>query len=638
MIAGNGESRGWLALNAVDPDRNIQRYYLPLDGDYPIILGTGRNSVVFLAATSPHHYSAANEYRAVKFLKNDIDQEYAHESARRFFDEAEKTKKFGLLASFFVHYYSKGWIGNIEQRWRLHYETDADAIENVGAPYAALRQHFFLLGPFYVIELCQGTLHDLLDKRLPWAAFSIYRHIAEYGDSLRSAKLRATDPIEELVRSYMFNGASLENLSGYDILNSFKDEPDANSIRSYAVLELFEQIALSVQLLHAQKGTLAHRDLKPGNIFVWHTAEGQQIKTVDIKLADLGHVANLAQLEHGDVSLRQTWRSPGALVPGSQFFRAPEQGELPIEVRVDVDPDDRSLVVIRSRKVGDIQPGDWLSIGDYFSDTPKSEDDDRSLFKIVAVELLGSSELPGGLHECYRLHLDRPVDLALDRDLQAHVIKSTGYHTDGFSLGAILYDLASGGKNPEHFYTYCLMNFTHGFSRLFGTDDYCIDDVLDIMALPESSVPVGRTQRASLSLDARWRIGRRLATTATADELIAAVVEALLREEGGDAQGALRNRRFRNSYLVSDLLCDHRGVPIPRGLLAIVVRCMLRDVSGAYYMSNKEVGFLSLENQRASERIHHDVLALMSQPQYKPPRAFPQALQTNLLFKLRAFA
>src|SRR5688500_11592027 len=88
--AAHGPPNNLLVLKAVDPDQTIRQFYLPLDGDFPVILGTGRNAVVFLAATSLNSRSAANEYRAVKFLKNDIDREYASESARRFFDEAEK--------------------------------------------------------------------------------------------------------------------------------------------------------------------------------------------------------------------------------------------------------------------------------------------------------------------------------------------------------------------------------------------------------------------------------------------------------------------------------------------------------------------------------------------------------------------
>jgi hypothetical protein len=41
-----------LVLKAVDADQTVRQFYLPLDGDFPIILGTGRNAVVFLAAST----------------------------------------------------------------------------------------------------------------------------------------------------------------------------------------------------------------------------------------------------------------------------------------------------------------------------------------------------------------------------------------------------------------------------------------------------------------------------------------------------------------------------------------------------------------------------------------------------------
>jgi serine/threonine protein kinase len=629
-----------LVLQAADADQTIRQFYLPLENDMPILLGTGRNAVVFLAATSPNPTSVANEYRAVKFLKNDIDQEYAHEAARRFFDEAEKAKKFGRLQKFFVQYDSIGFIADIDERWRRHYSVEHSRIRNAGERYEALRSHFFLQGPFYVLELCHGTIQDLLDKNLPWSAFSIYRTIAAYRESLRSASAWASRYIEQAMRAYMIDGPDLSGMSGYDILNAFKDEPDANSVRNFAVLDLFEKVTTSVRLLHAQNGTLAHRDLKPGNIFIWHAAEREEITTIGVKLADLGHVANLSQLEHGDVSLRQTWRSPGALIPGSQFFRAPEQMDLPIEVRVDVEAADRSVVVIRSRKIGDVQPGDWLSIGDFFSDLPKDENEDASLFKILAVEASADARWSRESREIYRLRLDHPVELGLIHDLQAHIIKATGYHTDGFSLGAMLYDLASGGKNPEHFYTYCLMNFTRRFARRYIANDYSIDDVLDVLMPADPATARAATMEAPLRLREKWEIVRRLFATVSVDGLISAIIELSLNGAAAppDIQDAMRHYRFRHFHLVSDLLRDYRGVPIPRGILAIIVRCMLRDLPGCYYTSDQEVGFLSIENQRASERIHRDVLALMGQPQYQPPRSFPQILQSHLLFKLRAFA
>src|SRR5689334_8865634 len=99
-----------LAVQAIDPNGKVQEYYIHRDGGLPVVLGTGRNAVVFLARTTEDSEAMAVEYRAIKCLKSDIDREYADESARRFFDEAEKTKNFGRLVGSFVRYESWGFF------------------------------------------------------------------------------------------------------------------------------------------------------------------------------------------------------------------------------------------------------------------------------------------------------------------------------------------------------------------------------------------------------------------------------------------------------------------------------------------------------------------------------------------------
>src|SRR5690349_13515155 len=95
----------WLKLNMLDADDHIAQIYLPLRKKIPIMLGTGRNSVVFLARTAPSHDSFANEYRAVKFLRSDPDYQFRKSLVNRFFDEAYKTKTFGRLQESFLKYY-----------------------------------------------------------------------------------------------------------------------------------------------------------------------------------------------------------------------------------------------------------------------------------------------------------------------------------------------------------------------------------------------------------------------------------------------------------------------------------------------------------------------------------------------------
>jgi hypothetical protein len=242
------------------------------------------------------------------------------------------------------------------------------------------------------------------------------------------------------------------------------------------------------------------------------------------------------------------------------------------------------------------------------------------------------------MREAYQLRLDRSIKLVNDKDLQAHIIRSTGYHTDGFSLGSLLYDLASGGKNPEYFFIYCLANFTSRFSKLFEMADYRIEDVVDILYPHDPLESATSANHSGIHIREKLRIGREVLVAQNVDRLIDSILEISLNAAGtADGKEGLKNYRYRHFHLVNDLLSDYRGVPIPKGILDVIVRCMLRDIPGSYYYCDEVFGFLSEENQRGSEKIHRDVQRLLSQPQYRLPATFPQPLQTNVLFKLRAF-
>lgn len=638
-----------LKLVAIDPDGMVQYSYLYVDRQtgLPIVLGTGRTAVVCLARTSQSADSPANEYRAIKFLKDDVDKEYAEETTRRFFDEAQKTRNFGRLHGSFVRYYSQGFIGTPREKWQIYYGANIDHLLNEDTPFAYIQQYFFLQGPFYVLELCQGTLHDLLDKSIAIERFNTYRHIEAFQAVLQHQAEEVAADIATLQASYMAPGRQVAGLSGYEILNAFRTTVQAQQVRNYAVLELFERIVWTVRQLHSHG--LAHRDLKPGNVFLQHTADTEGFHQVFIKLSDLGYVANLSQIDSGEVTLRLNFRHPGARIPGSQFYRAPEQAELPIEVRIDVDPTTPNAVYIRSSKIVGIDHGDWLSIGDYFvepdpgatSETRADSDDlrDPGMYQIIGV-CIGDAMTPDQTGTpSFRLILDRDIRLHGSEDLQAHVIKSTGFYTDGHSLGAMLYDLASGGKNPELFYTYCLLSFTPRFTRMFGTDSYTADDVLDILA-PSSTTTERWRSVLQLRPTMRWSILWHALRARSIDDLMARVIAQAqpIDETAPRAEELMRHHQFRAFHLVSDLLRDCRGMPIPRGILQIIVKCMLRDVPGAYYKTIQDTAERIAHNQRAAEQMHRDIRALLGQAHYQLPSVFPASLRANLLFKLRALA
>ena len=192
-----------LTVKAIDPNGKAQEYYIHRQGDHLVELGTGRNAVVFLARTAQDPAASAVEYHAIKFLKNDNDPEYADESARRFFDEAEKMRSFGRLVGSFVRYESWGYVGDYEQQWDVYYRPAADYIANQGSDYADMQVYYSLRGPFYVLELCQGTIHDLLDKAIPWPDLSAYNHIGPYQRVLHNQTRAVANDLQAVAERYL---------------------------------------------------------------------------------------------------------------------------------------------------------------------------------------------------------------------------------------------------------------------------------------------------------------------------------------------------------------------------------------------------------------------------------------------------
>jgi hypothetical protein len=91
--------------------------------------------------------------------------------------------------------------------------------------------------------------------------------------------------------------------------------------------------------------------------------------------------------------------------------------------------------------------------------------------------------------------------------------------------------------------------------------------------------------------------------------------------------------------MVNDLLRDRRNVPIPRDILDIIVRCMLRGVPGSFYQRDSDRAYLTDESFEAANAIYESVMRLLGNSDYQLPRdGFPASLHQNLLFKLRSLA
>lgn len=245
-----------LELTAVDQDTRPEHdrpvfVYLQLTGSnqLPIELGTGRSAVVLLATLFPDPQAAGNEYYAVKFLRDDPDPQYSEASALRFFTEAEQMWRWGKTGGNIVTYQGWGAIAKDLERKNTRGETrefwwhdyfkgyDPDqeqdnpdqkrprrAVLNNNSPeFKRIKTRLNLQGPFYILELCQGTLEDLLEDDTPWAALPPYRWIDGYWDALESALKVTSGQVEEFSKHYL--DPEHPQRSGYDILNSFKTKP-----------------------------------------------------------------------------------------------------------------------------------------------------------------------------------------------------------------------------------------------------------------------------------------------------------------------------------------------------------------------------------------------------------------------------
>lgn len=573
-------------ITLTDIENNEVDYYLVKSDKSPkslVRIGSGRNAVVFLGSTNKNSSSEKDDFLAFKFLKNDKNDQFAKMSAFRFEEEILYTRSLGRTQNFFVEYRGVGFVGKNNVYSKIQKVSKSKKIKNSDLEW--ILEHYNLQGDFYVMNLCDGSLEHVFENKEEWFKLmpNYKKSVSEKHHVLYSSVLfDEYDKLRKLLPHFKID----KNIkSGYDILNAFKPETKATKIRNIAVLELFKRIVGVVKNLHLTGEGLAHRDLKLANIFLTHPYNANDFGKYDLKLADLGYTTQTKDHStydsNSDSSELVNWRTPGALVPGSQYYRAPEQAKLPLEVRININKEDKKKVTFENGKIRDIEVGDNLILSDHFGAVDKA----RLNYLIKDVKYDNGD---------YTLTLEDRIEVDDLDDLQAFVIKATGMHTDGFSLGAILYDLISGGKNPADFYTYFLAPYHSiaGDSRIEKVDEI-INEMYDykFVKTPEfiKNISTGKL-----------------------------------------------NDLKRHSYYVE----DKRDELIDKSIMKLIVKCMVRGLGeDSFYNSKDKFGYNTSYNQVATRNIYTEVEKLFDEKMKNDDmlKIINYNQIDNLLLRLRLF-
>ena len=436
----------------------------------PVVLGAGNYAVVILAANSVVPANAS-EFFALKLLRKDTESTiYSDIGLMRFYSEVAKTRNFIGNFPYLVGY--RGFGKTVATKNAPRSRRDEKELNDVyGAQLKDVVNlnkeeglHDFLeqglkvalLGDFYVMRAESGTLGDFLLQEFHWEQNPIYVTSPRWKNqlqSMRSSNDERVNPAKELIEKEKID-LDRENRSGLGILRAIdKKNPQ---FANRAVVELFVEMLQPIAELHnrenanaqdnqeAQAGW-AHRDIKPHNFLVGFNPPTPRI---DIKATDLGFVIGTS--DAGKKETLSSTKDPGVLALGSYLYRAPEQRESRYEILFELDPVAKEVTTIDQisfLNVGDmaISEGDLFESDNFFIGTAKKSDPGTPIRTTIK-----EAKPEGGKWKL--TFSDRLVPRASQILYSGDVVKMTGQHTDLFSLGAALYLLASGGKNPEKFY------------------------------------------------------------------------------------------------------------------------------------------------------------------------------------------
>ena len=616
-----------------------------------ILLGEGRTAKVYLGAmvdTDDENVDRAQntqaQYVAIKCLLTDENEEYRQQIRARFkIEMAETAARGGPAQETFVNFFCQGRI----DLQRVPPEEESEkltsllrkASDTLGIkpwPQTILnRVHDLsgekLEGSFYAMQLCQGSFLDILESSDPWDEMSCYQALQWAQKNVRKVQEKKIKAVQKMVKRFLESPP--ESWSGYEILNAFKDTAEANGFRGRVVLELASKIAELLRNLHSSgKGdSLAHRDLKPGNILIKHALDDDRgILTPVFRLSDLGYVVERKVLEIGAQSIRlDAWRTHQ--VPGSQFYRAPEQWTLPVEIRMRMDSratKEGTVFQVLSSRLDNVEQGDFLTLP-----TKYLEQDDGRLKTIVEVTRPIKASAGGNRRRPRRqlsLRIEEKAKGKIQHDVVAHIVKASGFHTDGFSFGAILYDLATGGKNPEHFYFYCLHRYQVDWEKSSTLTVEAIVDELQTLDDYETNESKGENASGVSDSDKRKGFFGKAIETFTGDSEHRQDTKAPIPAE-------LVSSPASKEPTYAEYLRDERGVEIPREILLLICKCMLRGYEGCYYSSNLAGGWNADKNVDAFDLVVEDINAIIENADlpFYLPRGIPAEFESNALILLR---
>lgn len=211
--------------------------------------------------------------------------------------------------------------------------------------------------------------------------------------------------------------------------------------RERSVVPILGQVARGLQALHA--GGFRHQDIKPANIYYRRNAS-----RAEFRLGDLGF------LRPADNPAIAGSTAVGVVAGlGTRHYRSIEQRDFSDTAECDVHLGEGGKWAILSTRdpkflETNIRPGDLA----YFAKSSL-----RRLFEITDLE---RDPVAGEV----KVHVRAPRDvweggdgtasspLVEDRNTQVAFLKNPTAKTDLFGLGAILFDVVSGGESPEGFY------------------------------------------------------------------------------------------------------------------------------------------------------------------------------------------